>query len=87
METAMEVKLTLKLDKEAIDSAKMYAKKHKRSLSRMVENYFRNLSSDYKYQQKHTQIVDSLTGVLSDDDLEKIARDDERAKYILTKEI
>jgi len=83
----MEAKLTLKLDKAAIDSAKMYAKKHKRSLSRMVENYFRNLSSDYKYQRKHTPIVESLTGVLSDDDLKKIACEDERARYILTKEV
>jgi hypothetical protein len=83
----VETKLTLKLDKSAIDSAKQYAKKHKRSLSRMVENYFRNLSSEHNYQIKHSSVVESLTGILSEDDLEKFAGEDERARYILTKEI
>ena len=83
----MEAKLTLKLDKATIDSAKQYAKKHKNSLSRMVENYFRNLSSEHIYQMKHSSVVESLTGILSEDDLEKFAMEDERAKYILTKEI
>jgi hypothetical protein len=83
----MEAKLTLKLDKAAIDSAKRYAKENKRSLSRMVENYFRNLASEHNYQKKHSSVVESLTGILSEDDLEKFAMEDERAKYILTKEI
>jgi hypothetical protein len=52
----------------------------------MVENYFRNLSSEHNYQKKHSSIVESLTGILSEDDLEKFAREDERARYILTKE-
>jgi len=83
----MEVKLTLKLDKAAIDSAKRYAKENKRSLSRMVENYFRNLSSEQNYPKKHSSVVESLSGILSKDDLEKFAEEDERAKYILTKAI
>jgi len=41
---AMEAKLTLKLDKRIIDSAKIYARKHNRSLSKLVENYFSHLS-------------------------------------------
>ena len=83
----METKLTLKLDKSAIESAKQYAKNHKSSLSRMVENYFRNLSSEHNYPMKHSSVVESLTGILSEDDLEKFAREDEQARYILTKEI
>jgi len=83
----MEAKLTLKLDKTAIDSAKQYAKKNKSSLSRMVENYFRNLSSEHNYPVKHSPVVESLTGILSEADLEKIASEDERARYILTKKI
>ena len=82
----MEVKLTLKLDKTAIDLAKQYAKENKRSLSRMVENYFRNLSSEHNYPTKHSSVVESLTGILTEDDLEKLAGEDERARYILTKE-
>ena len=41
----MNTKLTLKLNKKAIDRAKKYAKRNKQSLSVMVEKYF-NLISD-----------------------------------------
>jgi len=41
----MNTKLTLKLNKNAIDRAKRYARKNKQSLSIMVEKYF-NLISD-----------------------------------------
>ena len=41
----MNVKLTLKLNKKAIEGAKKYAQKNKKSLSVMVEKYF-NLISD-----------------------------------------
>ena len=36
---------------------------------------------------KHTSVVESLTGILAEDDLEKFAGEDERARYILTKDI
>ncbi|MBU0560320.1 MAG: hypothetical protein KJ799_13810 [Bacteroidetes bacterium] len=36
----MNTKLTLKLNKRSIDSAKKYAQKNKKSLSVLVENYF-----------------------------------------------
>lgn len=41
----MNTKLTLKLNKKAIDGAKKYAQQNKQSLSVMVEKYF-NLISD-----------------------------------------
>jgi hypothetical protein len=41
----MNTKLTLKLNKQAIDRAKKYAQRNKQSLSVMVEKYF-NLISD-----------------------------------------
>jgi hypothetical protein len=83
----VEAKLTLKLDSAVIESAKRYAQKNNRSLSRMVENFFRNLSSEHKYSGKHSSVVNSLTGILSQDDLEKFAKEDERARYILKREI
>jgi hypothetical protein len=85
--SAVEAKLTLKLNKAVVDSAKGYAKKHNRSLSRMVENYFLNLSSEHIPQKKQSSFVEKLTGILSEDDLEKMAQEDERAKYILKKKI
>ena len=83
----MESKLTLKLDCAAIESAKKYAKKHNRSLSGMVENYFNHLSEERLPPGKHSPVVENLSGILSKNDLERFAREDERAKYILTGEI
>jgi len=39
----MDVKLTLKLDKNVIDRAKEYASSHERSLSRLIESYLKSL--------------------------------------------
>ena len=83
----MEAKLTLKLDKNVIDSAKKYAKEHNRSISRMVEHYFSSLLSKPDYPDKHSSLVESLSGILSEGDLEKMAREDERVKYIIKREI
>jgi len=83
----METKLTLKMEKKVIHTAKMYAKRNNRSLSKIVENYFRNLSLEHIFPQKHSPIVERLSGVLSENDLEKIAQEDERARYIINREI
>ncbi len=40
----MNTKLTLKLNKRAIERAKKYAQKNKQSLSVLVENYFNMIS-------------------------------------------
>mgnify|MGYP001254175192 FL=1 len=42
----METKLTLKLDQTIIQSVKQYAMTNNRSLSRFVEDYFRNLYNE-----------------------------------------
>ena len=41
----MDAKLTLKLDKNVIEKAKIYAAEHKHSLSFMVENYLKAITS------------------------------------------
>lgn len=41
----MDAKLTLKLDKNVIEKAKIYAAEHKHSLSFMVENYLKAVTS------------------------------------------
>ena len=45
IEVKMNTKLTLKLNKRSIERAKKYAKKNKKSLSGIVENYFNILSN------------------------------------------
>jgi hypothetical protein len=42
----MDTKLTLKLDQEIIERAKLYASNKKLSLSRLIENYLNSLTSD-----------------------------------------
>ncbi|OAZ05307.1 hypothetical protein FLB_02670 [Flavobacterium succinicans] len=52
--SAMDTKLTLKLDQEIIEKAKHYASEKKISLSRIVENYLNSLTSDK--ENNHIQI-------------------------------
>jgi hypothetical protein len=86
-EFVMEAKLTLKLDKAVISSAKKYAENHNRSLSKLVENYFMNISSAHKTPQKYPPLIEELSGILSESDLEQFSKEDARARYILTREI
>jgi plasmid stability protein len=46
----MDTKLTLKLDKNVIEKAKIYAAQHKHSLSFMIENYLKAVTSSEKTQ-------------------------------------
>lgn len=39
----MDAKLTLKLDKNVIEKAKIYAAEHKHSLSLLIENYLKSI--------------------------------------------
>ncbi len=70
----METKLTLKLEKSVIQSAKQYAEKNNRSLSRLVEDYFRNLlmESDTK-KASISPLVQDLSGIISEKDLNGIS--------------
>jgi hypothetical protein len=83
----METKLTLKLDKTVIETAKQYAEKNNRSLSRLVENFFRNLTSSDISRKKHSPLVESLTGMISEEEAERWAEEDPKIRYILTKVI
>jgi hypothetical protein len=83
----METKLTLKLDKTVIETAKQYAEKNNRSLSRLVETFFRNLTSSDISRKKHSPLVESLTGMISEEEAEKWAAEDPKIRYILTKVI
>ncbi len=65
----METKLTLKLDQSVIQSVKKYAEHNNRSLSKLVEDYFKNLISDNEPQTHFTPLVEELSGVISDKDL------------------
>lgn len=65
----METKLTLKLDADVINLVKVYAEKNSRSLSKLVEDYFRKLISENAPPKSYSPLVEELSGVISEDDL------------------
>jgi hypothetical protein len=83
----MEAKLTLKLDQTVIKSAKKYAENNNRSLSKLVEDYFKNLSSENMQEEEYPPLIKKLSGIISEDDLKKLSNDDDRVKYILREKI
>jgi hypothetical protein len=59
----MDKKLTLNLDENVIHNAKS----QKTSLSRLIESYLNNLTSERKPNTDSSPLVDSLGGVISVD--------------------
>ncbi len=73
----MATKLTLSLDKEIIERAKVYAKEHNVSLSYLVENYLLRIISELPDERlQGGSIVRQLTGIVS------LEEADYRADYI-----
>lgn len=62
----MDVKLTLKLDEEIIQKAKIFAQEHNTSLSKLIENYLQKLTSDHQRDDLITPIVKELSGILDE---------------------
>ena len=62
----METKLTLRLNKDVIERAKIYAKSRKISLSKMIEAYLDSLTTEKKPESETpiTPLVESLSGVI-----------------------
>lgn len=63
----MNTKLTLNLDKEIIEEAKTYAKIHRVSLSKLIENYLNSLTRKSKKNTSVSLLVESLTGIIPND--------------------
>lgn len=79
----MNTKLTLTIDQSVINKAKRYAKDQGRSLSDMVENYFKAIVGDEDHDApiKDTPLTKSLRGSFKDDGTDyKTALLEERAK-------
>ena len=62
----MDTKLTLKLDNQVIENAKLYARRKNTSLSRLIESYLQFLTSNNKNKEEETTpLVKSLSGILN----------------------
>lgn len=82
----MDTKLTLKLNDNVIERAKIYAHSNKISLSKMIESYLDNLTKQKNDTKKVsiTPLVESLTGVIdlpTDFDVKKEYRNYIEEKY------
>lgn len=82
----METKLTLRLNGEVIERAKVYARNHQVSLSKMIESYLDSITKqkDEGLRNSITPLVESLSGVISlpaDFDYKKEYRDHLAKKY------
>jgi len=60
----MDTKLTLKFEQTIIEKAKDYAKAHKTSLSKLIENYLLNITNTKDNDEKITPLVKSLSGII-----------------------
>lgn len=62
----METKLTLRLNENVIQRAKIYAQSHKISLSKIIESYLDSITKQKDEKQKTpiTPLVESLSGVI-----------------------
>jgi hypothetical protein len=64
----MDTKLTLRLNDSVIERAKIYARSHKISLSKMIESYLDSLTKQNEEEKKKasiTPLVESLSGVIN----------------------
>jgi len=67
----MNTKLTLQIDDQVIKSAKVFAKSHHISLSKLAENYFKILIQTENTQTTRIPgIVGELAGILKDKDVD-----------------
>lgn len=74
----MNTKLTLSLNSEIIEKAKIFAKKEHLSLSKIVENYFKSLIK----KEKETESI-----IVTDEDILKISGGIKLDESINTKDL
>lgn len=79
----MNAKLTLSLDRDTIEHAKSFARSRHKSLSRMVENYLRQVTRTESSNEEITPLVAELSGVVSAENAERYSA--EYADYLTEK--
>ncbi len=69
----MKTKLTLRMEKDLIESIKEFSQKKGQSVSKIVENYFKLILKDKEKNEELTPTVKKLKGILKD---KKISEED-----------
>ncbi len=72
----MNVKLTLKMDQNVINSMKQYAAQNDKSLSNLVEEFFKSMAAAGNKNENISPLVKELSGIISEKDLENISYTD-----------
>ena len=72
----MDVKLTLKMDQNVINAMKQYAAQNDKSLSNLVEEFFKSMTAVGNKNEKISPLVKELSGIISEKDLENISYTD-----------
>ncbi len=79
----MNTKLTLNLDKDIIEKAKQYAKVNHKSLSQLVESYFKFLfEKNEEDKNQYSSLVNDLSGIIN---YEEINEKEEYLNYLMEK--
>ncbi len=60
----MDTKLTIRLNDTVIEKAKIYARSHQISLSKMIESYLDSITKEKEKGFVITPLVESLSGVI-----------------------
>jgi len=72
----MDVKLTLKMDQNVINAMKQYAAQNDKSLSNLVEEFFKSMTAAGNKNENISPLVKELSGIISEKDLENISYTD-----------
>ncbi|MCL2435463.1 MAG: DUF6364 family protein [Lentimicrobiaceae bacterium] len=80
----MNAKLTLNLNKNTTEEAKIYARRNNVSLSKLIESYLNSLVKPPSTKKKISPLVESLTGIIPNANIEerKEYRDYLTEKYL-----
>lgn len=79
----MDKKLTLSLNETVIENAKLFAKKNKISLSKLIEGYLKSIVDNKTKNVEITPLVESLIGVIQLPEGFDVR--DEYTKYLIEK--
>jgi hypothetical protein len=79
----MQAKLTLSLEKDVVDRAKEFSRRQHKSLSKLVENYLRQIIRTGGTEEPVTPLVKELSGLISPEAAEK--RKEKYADYLAEK--
>ncbi|GHT44689.1 hypothetical protein AGMMS49965_20810 [Bacteroidia bacterium] len=72
----MNATLTLNVEQRVIEQAEMYAHAHRISLAKLIEIYLKTLTrAETKTTQQITPLVESLTGVISSENVDNYKND------------